>query len=422
MKKVILVIALTLPLWAQVKITQQGKEKISVEIDGKPFTDFYIGPETAKPYLHPLRTADGKIVTRGFPMVTDVPGEIHDHPHHRGLWFTHGDVNGYDFWGNEPDQKGANKGKGKVVLERVDKFVTGKKSGTVSASFAWKIPSGETLLIENRKMTFYSDPQLRIIDFDITLSPQQEVKFGDTKEGMFAMRLAAPLEEEQPKDVAEPKRTGKMVNAQNKSGEKNVWGKRSEWVDYSGKIDGAPVGVAVFDHPSNPRYPTYWHARAYGLLATNIFGLHDFERDPSRDASLTIRPGQPLRFRYRVVIHPGDVNSAGIRDAYDTRTGDEVRERFYFTVSSKSTCSTSASVVTRISGTVNLRTSRLYPGWARRFQHLLRLRFQRVFEVPDQAGLHRLADLADVISALALAGHLHFLQADGAASCRPASR
>ena len=162
---------MTLPLWAQVKITQQGKEKISVEIDGKPFTDFYIGPETAKPYLHPLRTADGKIVTRGFPMVTDVPGEIHDHPHHRGLWFTHGDVNGYDFWGNEPDQKGANKGKGKVVLERVDKFVTGKKSGTVSASFAWKIPSGETLLIENRKMTFYSDPQLRIIDFDITLVP-----------------------------------------------------------------------------------------------------------------------------------------------------------------------------------------------------------------------------------------------------------
>ena len=88
-------------------------------------------------------------------------------------------------------------------------------------------------------MTFYSDPQMRIIDFDITLSPQQEVKFGDTKEGMFAMRLAAPLEEEQPKDVAEPKRTGKMVNAQNKSGEKNVWGKRSEWLDYSGKIDGA---------------------------------------------------------------------------------------------------------------------------------------------------------------------------------------
>jgi len=311
---------LTLPVYGQVKITQQGKDKISVEIDGKPFTDFYIGPQTTKPYLHPLRTADGKIVTRGFPMVTDIPGEAHDHPHHRGLWFAHGDVNGYDFWGNEPEQQGANKGKGTVVLEKVDKFVTGKKSGTISATFAWKIPSGDILLIENRKMTFYSDPQLRIIDFDITLSPQQEVKFGDTKEGMFAMRVAAPLEEDQPKDIAEPKRTGKIVNAQNKVSEKNVWGKKSEWLDYSGKIDGAAVGIAVFDHPTNPRYPTYWHVRAGGLLASNIFGQHDFERDPGRDASLTIRPGQPLRFRYRVWIHPGDVNS-GVRAAYEEWIG-----------------------------------------------------------------------------------------------------
>ena len=318
MKTVLLVIAVTLPLCAQVKITQQGKEKISVEIDGKPFTDFYIGPETAKPYLHPLRTADGKVVTRGFPMVADIPGEAHDHPHHRGLWFTHGDVNGYDFWGNEESQKGANKGKGRVVLEKVDKFVIARKSGTLSATFAWKIPSGETLLIEGRKMTFYSDPQLRTIDFDITLSPQQEVKFGDTKEGMFAMRVAAALEEDQPKDIVEPKRTGKIVNAQNKSSEKNVWGKRSEWLDYSGKIEGAAVGIAVFDHPSNPRYPTYWHVRGGGLLASNIFGLHDFERDPSRDASLTIRPGQPIRFRFRVVIHPGDVNTGGVRDAYES--------------------------------------------------------------------------------------------------------
>src|ERR1700754_3685267 len=87
---------------AQVKITAQGKEKVSVEIDGKPFTDFYVGPQTMKPYLHPLRTADGKIVTRGYPMVPDVPGETHDHPHHRGLWFGHGDVNGYDFWSTDP--------------------------------------------------------------------------------------------------------------------------------------------------------------------------------------------------------------------------------------------------------------------------------------------------------------------------------
>ena len=304
------------PLSAQVKIAQQGDERISVEIDGKPFTDFYIGPKTNKPYLWPLRTADGKAVTRSWPMA-DAPGESHDHPHQRGLWFTHGDVNGYDFWANEDGQPGAGKGKGKVVLLKVNKIASGKSSGYIDATFEWQIPGGVTLLTENRRMTFYSDPRFRILDFDATLSPDREVTFGDTKEGMFAIRLAAPLEEEQPKEIAEPRRTGKLVNAQAKTGEKNVWGKRSEWADDSGTIDGEPAGVAIFDHPGNPRTPTYWHARGYGLFAANIFGLHDFEKGRLPDGSLTLVPGQPLRFRYRVVIHPGDPYDAHIRGMYE---------------------------------------------------------------------------------------------------------
>jgi hypothetical protein len=304
------------PLCAQVKIARQGNERISVEIDGKPFTDFYVGPETNKPYLHPLRTADGKIVTRGYPMTADIPGEAHDHPHHRGLWFAHGDVNGYNFWANEPSQEAAGKGKGKIVLQGTPKLTGGKKQGTVETTFSWETPSGEALLREDRRMTFYSDPALRIIDFDITLSPQTQVTFGDTKEGTFCMRVASALEEEQPKGIAEPKRTGKLVNAQNKSGEKNVWGKRSEWVDDSGVLEGSPVGIAILDHPSNPRFPAYWHARGYGLFGANVFGVHDFENDKARDGSLTIKPGQPLRFRYRVVIHPGDAAAAHVRDLW----------------------------------------------------------------------------------------------------------
>src|SRR5437763_11226458 len=92
-----------LPLAAQVKITQDGNKKISVEIDGKPFTDFYVGPENSKPYLHPLRSASGVVVTRGFPMVPDVPGELRNEPHQQGLWFAHGDVNGYNFWAALPE-------------------------------------------------------------------------------------------------------------------------------------------------------------------------------------------------------------------------------------------------------------------------------------------------------------------------------
>src|SRR5436309_15952640 len=108
--KILALIALALPLAAQVKITQQGNTKVSVEIDGKPFTDFYVGPETSKPYLHPLRTAAGVVVTRGYPMTPGIAGERHDDPHHQGLWFAHGDVNGYNFWAAEPDNKASGKG------------------------------------------------------------------------------------------------------------------------------------------------------------------------------------------------------------------------------------------------------------------------------------------------------------------------
>lgn len=319
MKALLLLAAAALPLCAQVKITQQGNQKISVEIDGKPFTDFYIGPDAYKPYLWPLRSATGLVVTRGYPMDPSVPGETHDHPHHRGLYFAHADVNGYNFWANEPSQdgknEGLNKGKGYIVLRKINKITSGKNSGTIDATFDWK-GGGKTILVESRKMTFYSDPKLRIIDFDATLSPEEKVTFADTKEGMFAIRVAAPLEGQQPKNIAEPKRTGKLTNAQGKVGEKNVWGKRSEWADMSGVIDGQPVGIAILDHPNNPRHPTYWHARDYGLFATNIFGIRDFENDKGRDGSLTIQPGQPLRFRYRVIIHPGDANAADLREAF----------------------------------------------------------------------------------------------------------
>jgi len=317
MFRLLLAAAVCLPLFAQVKITQDGNKKVSVEIDGKPFTDFYVGPETSKPYLHPLRTASGLVVTRGFPMIPDVPGERHDEPHHQGMWFAHADVNGYNFWAAEPENKPSGKGKGKIVLIKIEKVTSGRKQGTIAATFEWRTAEGASLLTERRVMTFYSDPQFRMIDFDATLSPDQPVTFGDTKDGMFAIRLAAPLEEDQPKDIAEPKRTGKMMNAQNKTTEKNVWGKRSEWVDYCGQINGQTVGVAIFDNQANPRQPTYWHARGYGLLAANVFGVHDFEKNPSQDGSLSLRMGQPLRFRYRVVIHPGDTNQAGIRDLYD---------------------------------------------------------------------------------------------------------
>lgn len=287
---------------------EKGKGQIEVKIDGRPFTTFYYGPETPKPYLHPLRSADGTIVTRLYPMEV-VEGEPHDHPHHRGLWFTHGNVNGIDFWANEPE-RGGEMPKGKITLGKVEKV--DDASGTIRATFDWRTPDGKLLLTEDRTMVFHGDGNQRMVDFDVTFTAGKEsVKFGDTKEGMFAIRLAAPLEEPH-RRAKGVERTGKIVNAEGKTGEQNTWGKRSPWVDYGGKLNGKPVGVAILDHPSNPKHPTFWHVRSYGLFAANIFGEHDFHDDESRDGSETLDPGESMRFRYRVVIHPGNTEQADV--------------------------------------------------------------------------------------------------------------
>jgi len=294
----LLLLAATLA-WSQVKLTQ-APDRIRIEIDGKHFSDYMIGADAPKPYLHPLRTAGGKQVSRSFPMDL-VEGEKRDHPHHRGLWFSHGDVNGWDFWANEKSQKGVGKGRGEIKVVKVKELKSGKKSGTVTTLQDWIDGTGKRLISEARTMTFYSgEGGNRTMDFDITLTAIEESVFGDTKEGAFAIRLARALEEEQ---------TGTMVNADGGEKEKNVWGKRSPWVDYSGTLDGEKLGIVILDHPSSFRHPTYWHSRAYGLFASNIFGVRDFTRDKTASGAVTLKAGETMKFRFRVVIHSGDAKS-----------------------------------------------------------------------------------------------------------------
>lgn len=306
-----------LPLAAQVKITQ-GNNQISVAIDGKPYTTFYYGPEVAKPYMYPLRAASGTVVTRGFPMET-IAGESTDHPHQRAMWFAHQSVNGLDYWNNEfsyeKDPKRAGK-MGHIFVTKINKVESGAKTGEIDETSEWRRPDGTVELTEARKMIFHAGSPNRIVDFEFLLTAKTNVTFGDAKDGVFGIRLASELEEPYAKAPAEPKRSGLLTNAQGGKTEKQVWGKRSEWVDDSGIINGQPVGVAIFDNPTNPRYPTYWHARGYGLFANNVFAPHEFTGGKEPDGSMTLKPGDTLRFRYRVVIHPGDAESAHIGDLF----------------------------------------------------------------------------------------------------------
>jgi len=301
--------SLALPLSAQVSFEQPSPDKIAVNIDGKFYTTFYLAVNGQKPYIWPLSTADGIVVTRHFPM-DQFPGETSDHPHHKGLFFAHGDINGIDFWDTEPRKSPTAPKRAGMKLIRVEEMRGGKKTGTIKVVFEGLDPDGNPVMRETRTVVFHAGSNLRIIDYGITIEPLvPKLTFGDTKEGTFAIRLATSMTEDAAKG-------GRMVNAGGAETEKNVWGKRSDWIDYDGPVDGKTVGVALFDTPSNPRYPTYWHVRAYGLEAANPFGLHDFLNNKAHDGDMVVERGHPVHFQYRVVIHDGDTASANIAALY----------------------------------------------------------------------------------------------------------
>jgi hypothetical protein len=246
------------------------------------------------------------------------PGESLDHQHQRAVWFAHSRVNGYDYWNNEFSYTGQKLGH--IFVTSIDKAQSGAKTGEIDATAEWKQPDGKVILIENRKMIFHAGGPNRVVDFDFTLTAKEAATFEDEKDGVFGIRLASELEEAnapgtktQPK---EPTRTGVMTCAGGKTKEAQCWGTRADWMDYSGSVQGEKVGIAIMDHPDNPGHPTYWHARGYGLFAANIFGRSSFTNKKEPSGEVTLKPGEKMRFRYRLVIHPGTLDDAKIADLY----------------------------------------------------------------------------------------------------------
>jgi hypothetical protein len=302
------IVLFAVPLIAQIQISRQP-DKITINVDGKEATSFYYGPSVTKPYLWPLRTASGLELTRHWPMETS-NSDPHDHIHHRGLWFAHSLVNGFDFWNSDPSYHKSEMGT--QVVTAIDTAEGGKDSGTLAADLEWRDPAARVLITEKRTFIFRAgDP--RIVDVDIVLTAKEDVTFGDEKDGVLGIRLAHELEEPLASDAI---RTGRMTSSEGCHQEAGCWGKRADWLDVSGRFGGTAGGVAVLDHPDNPRFPTYWHARGYGLLAANIFGVKSFTKSDAADGSLKLNRGQTLHFRYRVILHGGDTASAGLPDLY----------------------------------------------------------------------------------------------------------
>ncbi|MBI3947462.1 MAG: PmoA family protein [Armatimonadetes bacterium] len=285
-----------------VALQQVDGSRVEVRIGGEFFTAYHFGSDWSRPFLYPVIGPYGASVTRHYPM-KEVEGERTDHPHHRSIFSAFGDVNGVNDWADVRDY-------GRIVTNTFRALEQGPVYGAIRVNSSWESHSGEKLLGETRDIVIYNVPSAgRVVDYDLVLTAVNgDVTFGDTKEGgILGVRVASSM------DAA---RGGRIENSYGGVDEKETWGKRAEWCDYSGPVEGKWIGITVMDHPLSFRYPTYWHVRDYGLMTTNMFGLSAFYSDPSRRGEHTLKNGESLSFRYRIYIHRGDAAEGGVGAKY----------------------------------------------------------------------------------------------------------
>jgi len=278
---------------------------IRVELNGALFTQYNFR-EVSRPFLFPVLDPAGQHLTRRWPQ-EDPGGEDRDHPHHRGVWWAHGDVNGVDFWSESKDA-------GRTVHQSFAELKSGRDTGLITSRNQWIARDGKIIASDERTLRFHAvkGPE-RVVDFSITIfASHGDLILGDTKEGTMAIRLAETMRLKQPKGAPG---AGHIENAEGVTDDA-TWGKRAAWVDYTGPVQGQTMGVAIFDRPENPRFPTWWHVRDYGLFAANPFGVHDFEKKEKGAGNLKIPAGQSVTFHYRFYFHPGDTASAKLPAQY----------------------------------------------------------------------------------------------------------
>jgi hypothetical protein len=294
----------------KVELISKGKGA-RIEFNGKLFAQ-YLADGFAKPIVYPIIGPGGANIARNWPMKEGVANEATDHPHQKSLWYTHGSVSGVDFWAE-------GEGKGKIVPAAA-LSVTASGAGKtghaiVKTANKWLNAEGGVVLTDEQVITFHllADDE-RAIDYQVTLiASNGDVKLGDTKEGSMGIRTHPAL------NLKGKGAAGKAVNSDGIEG-LAIWGKRAKWVDYWAPIEGNTVGVAIFDHPSNPRYPTHWHARDYGLIAANPFGIHEFEKKEKGAGDMTIKSGEKVTFKYRFLFHKGDVKEGKIAEKFEAWT------------------------------------------------------------------------------------------------------
>jgi hypothetical protein len=285
------------------------KDHIDFLVGNDLVTRYHIKDDQPLPYFWPVNAPGGTPTTRAWPMDKDLPEKKKDHPHHHSVWFAHGDVipegmkfkskkgiQGVDFWS---ETKGTG---GKIVCVKVEQPQKSPDGPFITTQNEWRLPEGDKIMDETRKITLCNLGKANLLILDIDLSASVcPITFADTKEGTMAIRIHSDIATEQGLG-------GKIQNAEGKINEKETWGYKSAWCDYSGKVDGKMVGLAVLDDPTNP-YPACWHARGYGLMAANPFGRDKHSKFPAmkgNDTPVRLAKGEHVHLRYGILLHTGD--------------------------------------------------------------------------------------------------------------------
>ncbi len=313
-------------------IPNEDEKKVDVFVEGKFFTS-YIYPNTIKkPVLYPLITPDGTKITRNYPLEPSI-GERVDHPHHVGLWFNYGDVNGLDFWNNSdaiPEEKRA--GYGTIVHRLVNGIHSGENEGRLEVTMDWVSPIGQVLLKENTTFVFKAQDKSYSIERITKLTAQNEtVYFNDNKEGMIGIRVIRALEHPstQPEIFTDANGNptevkimnnegvnGNYINAEGIEG-KDCWGKRSNWVNLRSKVGKEDISLVILDHKSNVGYPTYWHARDYGLFAANPLGQKVFSGGKN-ELNFNLEKGESVVFKHEIIVASKTFNKAELDTKFET--------------------------------------------------------------------------------------------------------
>jgi hypothetical protein len=293
----------------------EAQRRVDITIAGKPFTSFIWPTTLKKPTLFPLVTDEGIQVTRGYPLEPRA-GERVDHPHHAGLWFNYGNANGFDFWNNSDAIKPDDRPKmGDVVFNKILLVRSGLDRGELEVESTWVTGQNQPIIDQTTHYVFAERNHARIIDQIIILKALDRVVFHDDKEGVLGMRVAHWLESHTEKGGVFMDANGRPTKVEGSNAEATgvyltsdgvrgdaAWGTRGRWCSLTGHTDNHTVTIAIFDHPGNPGYPTYWHARGYGLFAANPLGRSIFDSKQPPFA-FVIEKGQSATFRYRVVLY-----------------------------------------------------------------------------------------------------------------------